>query len=240
MWAVYIATRPNVGLARPWSDTEIEVVRSINPQPIAYYSGWDDPVAIKAKAQRLNLRPCLDDEDGIRLDGVWVQPNLDTVGSGLYGRQPVHNGRHAAFHIASWYLSNDPSATWPATWPAPGTPCGWQWRNTHPAFGVGVDSSWLDDWFGGDDMATIDEIYIELRGDKGHSKLDRILAKLDGPKADPLLGFESSTLWDGVDTATLHENLSAVLAAVKALAPASPTLAQDVADIKATLARIFK
>jgi len=152
MWCVYLATKPGVGLLRPWTNAEIEVVRVINPRPIAFYSGWDDPVAIKAAATRLNLRPCLDDESGIRPEGPWVQPNLDAVGGGLYGTSGVHVGRRAGFHIAAWYIANDPGRTWPTNWPTPAAPCGWQWRNSHNEFGVTVDRSWLDDWFGGATM----------------------------------------------------------------------------------------
>jgi len=162
MWCVYIATKPGVGLLRPWSDAEIEVVRPLNPHPIAFYSGWDDAAAVKAKAARLGLRPCLDNENGIRPDGSWVQPNLDTVGGGLYGVSGVHVGRRAAFHIAAWYVPRDPAATWPPSWPAPGTPCGWQWYNTHEEFGVGVDRSWLDDWFATPAKPKEDEMFLRL------------------------------------------------------------------------------
>ena len=79
MWCVYLATKPNVGLYRAWTDAEIETVRPINPRPIAFCSGRDDPGAIKAAAGRLRLRACVDVEDGIRPDGPWLQPWMDAA-----------------------------------------------------------------------------------------------------------------------------------------------------------------
>src|SRR2546426_1105875 len=150
MWAGYVSEIPQRdGLYRPWTPAEFDVVRAINPHPIAYTSGWDDPVAVRKDAANRGYRLCLDVERLIRDNGPWVQPWLDASGAGLYGTSGVHVGRRAAFHIAAWYVSRDPATTWPASWPRPPTPCGWQWQNTHTEFGVPVDRNWLDDVFGG-------------------------------------------------------------------------------------------
>ena len=154
VWSGYLATRGGVKLARPWTEAEFAVVKALPGVPIAFYSGWDDPAKVKALAAAWGVLPCLDVESGIRGDGPWVDGNLAVVGGGLYGGQYVHSNRKAAFHIASLYPTPmvDPKATWPAGWTRPGAACGWQWWNTHNEFGVGVDRSNLDDWFGGIDM----------------------------------------------------------------------------------------
>lgn len=148
-WSGYLATQPNVGLARAWSQAEFENARLCGSQPIAYCSGWDDPQALKALAVAWNVLPCLDNEGGIRPDGAWAQPWLDAAGAGVYGNAPVHRLR-AAFHVLAAYpTTGDPSG---ASWnygTRPAGPCGWQWAGTHTAYGVGVDSTWFDDWFGG-------------------------------------------------------------------------------------------
>jgi hypothetical protein len=150
LWNGYLSEIPQRdGLYRPWTPAEFDVVKTINPHPIAFTSGWDDPVATAADAARQGLRLCLDVERLIRDDGPWVQGWLDASGAGLYGVRMVHLNRRASFHIAAFYPTpmGDPRANWPTSWPSPGTPCGWQWQNSHPEFGVTVDRSWLDDWF---------------------------------------------------------------------------------------------
>src|SRR5438132_1645594 len=139
-------------LYNAWYEAEFDIARGCGGMPIAFASGWDDPAACKQLAAAWRVRLCLDVEGGIRGDGPWVQGWVDTAASGLYGTSGVHVNRRAAFHIAAWYVSHDPSASWPASWPQPAAPCGWQWQNTHTEFGVGVDRSWLDDWFGGELM----------------------------------------------------------------------------------------
>jgi hypothetical protein len=153
IWSGYLSTAPFDGqshfrLMRPWSRAEFEIARQCGETPIAYASGWDDPVALKAIAADWKLRLCLDDESGIRPDGTWVQPWIDASASGLYGNGWVHTNRHAAFHILAGYpTSGDPAgASWDSSL-RPAGPCGWQWAGSHDFAGVTVDSSWLDNWF---------------------------------------------------------------------------------------------
>ena len=155
IWNVYVATKPNVGLAAPWSKSDIDIVRALGSQPIAYVSGWDDPVALKQLAQQWDIKLALDVEAGIRGDGPWVDSFLAASDAGLYGTASVHT-HTAPFHILAAYPGFDPKATWSPTVKRPNTPVGWQWRGTHTEFGLIVDSLWLDDWFGGSGMATID------------------------------------------------------------------------------------
>lgn len=148
VWSGYIQTQPNMGLYRPWSQAEFNVAAGTGSPPIAYASGWDNPVACKNLAATWGVRLCLDVEGGIRGDGPWVQAWLNSSGAGLYGNAPVHTNRVAAFHVLAAY-GLDPNATWASRIPKPSTPCAWQWQGTHSQFGVGVDSTWLDDWFSG-------------------------------------------------------------------------------------------
>jgi hypothetical protein len=187
VWSGYLATRPELGvgpggsrfgLFRPWRQVEFAPVKTLHGTPLAYASGWDDPAGCKALAAAWGVRLCLDVEGGIRGDGAWVQGWLDGSGAGLYGTRYVHTpqsgaARRAPFHIAAWYTQErdphtgqmvafDPQATWPAGWPHPMTPVGWQWQNTHAEFGVGVDRCWFDDWFaqgatGGPELMTDSE-----------------------------------------------------------------------------------
>jgi hypothetical protein len=153
-----------VGLYHDWTRAEFEVARQCGSTPIAYCSGWDDPVACKAQAAAWNVLLCLDNEGGIRPDGAWAQPWLDASGAGVYGNAPVHRLR-AAFHVLAAYPSSgDPGgASWNYT-ARPAGPCGWQWAGTHTEFGIGVDSTWFDDWFaGGTFGAGAGSITLELR-----------------------------------------------------------------------------
>lgn len=155
LWSGYLQTRANVGLYAPWTKAGFDCARLCGSTPIAFCSGWDDPVACKALAAAWGVRLCLDVEGGIRGDGPWVQGWLNASGAGLYGNAPVHN-KIAPFHILAAYPGLDPKATWSGA--GPGTPCGWQFQGTHTEFGVGVDRGWYDDWFQlGEDMTPAQE-----------------------------------------------------------------------------------
>src|ERR1051326_5410649 len=146
LWSGYIATQASVGLYHPWPRSAFENARLCGGKPIAYASGWDDPVACKRLAAAWNVRLCLDIEGGIRGDGSWAQAWLDQSGAGVYGNAPVHRLR-APFHILAAYPGFDPKATWSPRLAHPSTPCGWQWQGTHSEFGIGVDRGWFDDFF---------------------------------------------------------------------------------------------
>jgi hypothetical protein len=151
LWSGYIATGGGVRLAAPWSQQEFDYARLVGGTPIAYCSGWDDPVALRILAGMWHVRLCLDVEDGIRGDGPWVQPFLDSSGAGLYGNAGVFPGRRAAFYVEAEYpLSGDPFGdSWPPRLARPPGPCAWQWAGTHSEFGCDVDSMWADPWFAG-------------------------------------------------------------------------------------------
>lgn len=155
VWGVYLATKPNVGLAAPWSLADVQVVLDAGYGVVAFASGWDDPVALRQLAEQLGVRLFLDDEDAIRSVGGWEQAWLDAAGAGLYGLRAVHSGITAVAHIMAEYPGFDPAATWDGT--PPGTPHGWQWQGTHTEFGLSVDRSWVDDWFGETDMSFTQE-----------------------------------------------------------------------------------
>jgi hypothetical protein len=148
MWAGYLATRTQVGLANPWTALDFEVARIVNPEPIAFVSGWDDPALVRLLAATRRVKPCLDVEGGgLRPDGPWVQGWLDVCGCGLYGNIGVHNGRVAPFHIMAGYFGYDPKVIWPLNAARPQGMLGWQWYGGHNEFGANVDRSWLDDGF---------------------------------------------------------------------------------------------
>jgi len=147
MWSGYLATRPGVNLAAPWSEQDFARVKAAGLSTIAFCSGKDDPLACKNRAAAWGVRLCLDVESGIRGDGPWVQDWLTRSGAGLYGNAPVfRRGRRAAFYVLAAYQS-DPHATWSPHVPRPNGPCGWQWQGTHSEFGCSVDRGWYDDWF---------------------------------------------------------------------------------------------
>lgn len=155
VWSGYLTTRPNVGIyGGSWSREDFENARRCGGRPIAFCSGWDDPVALRALAAAWRVRLCLDVEFGIRDDGPWVPDWLRLSGAGLYGNFSVHYhtgepiGRGATFNIGAAYPGFDPRMTWPSYLPRPDAPCGWQREGSHQEFGCEVDSSWLDDWFG--------------------------------------------------------------------------------------------
>jgi hypothetical protein len=148
VWGGYLATRADVGLLAPWPRGAFENARRCGGTPIGFCSGWDDPRAIRELAAAWNVRPCLDDEPGIRADGFDRQAWVTAAGAGLYGLLRVHVGVTAAFHIAALYPGFLPGATWPVR-VRPDSPCGWQWQGTHPGpGGRSVDSLVLDPWFG--------------------------------------------------------------------------------------------
>lgn len=147
-WSGYLATRNHVGLGRPWTQAEFEVARQCGTKPIAFCSGWDDPVACKALAAAWDVLLCLDIENGIRGYGGWTQPWLDVSGAGAYGNFPVLALVKAPFYVGAAYVGHDPKSSWPPSQPRPLEPCGWQWEGSHPEFGDTVDRQWLDDWFG--------------------------------------------------------------------------------------------
>jgi hypothetical protein len=160
VWAGYLATRSNVGLAAPWTELAFWNAKRCGGVPLAFASGWDDPAACRQLAAAWGVRLVLDCEDGIRGLGSWSQGWLDVSAGGLYGGAHVH-GLRAALHVIARYPGRDPGATWPADVPRPAGPVGWQWQGTHTEFGASVDRSWLDDWFGGDmsiDPKAIDHI----------------------------------------------------------------------------------
>ena len=154
LWNGYLSTAKydggsHFGLYHPWPAEGFDYARLCGSTPIAFCSGWDNPVALKALAASLDVRLCLDIESGIRADGSWKQAWLDASGAGLYGNYGCHNCR-AAFHVLAAYPgSGDVKATWWSASVRPATPCGWQWAGTHGEFGVSVDRGDYDDWFGG-------------------------------------------------------------------------------------------
>ena len=147
VWSGYISTKPNVNIWSPWTQANFDVARQCGGTPIAYCSGFDDPVALGKLAAQWGVRLCLDVEDGIRPDGDWVQTFLNESGAGLYGNITVHAKRVAAFHILAAYPGADPNATWPAGKIPPGPVCGWQWAGSETLYGCTVDLNWLDDSF---------------------------------------------------------------------------------------------
>src|SRR4029077_12111309 len=118
LWSGYLATKPNVGLAHPWTQANFNTVLQGGLASIAFCSGWDDPVACKNLAAAWGVRLCLDVEGGIRGDGPWVQSWLNASGAGLYGNEGVHPNRTAAFHILAAYpAGGNPNATWYSGYP---------------------------------------------------------------------------------------------------------------------------
>jgi len=150
LWGGYLASRPRVGLASPWDLASFDNIRALDGTPIAYCSGYDDPVAVSTLAKAWKVRPCLDVEGGgLRPNGDWVQGWIDAAGRdfcGLYGNPPVHPGRQAAFFVIAGYPGYDPRSSWGYV-ARPSGPCGWQWRGSADEYGGGTDRCWFDDWF---------------------------------------------------------------------------------------------
>ncbi len=149
IWSGYLATKPGVKLAAPWSKANFDLARQLGAKPLAFVSGWDDPVACKNLAAEWNVRLALDVEDGIRGNGPWVQGWLDASGAGLYANYWGFPGKHAPFYILTAYPGyGDPISTWnQRLTPRPDGPCGWQWVGTHDEFGGSIDRGDYDDWF---------------------------------------------------------------------------------------------
>jgi hypothetical protein len=211
--------------------------------PIGYCSGYDDPAAIKNLAIAWRVRLCLDCENGIRglndPNSSWVQPFLDASGAGLYGGGQVQaQGFSAPFYVLGAYpASGDPTnASWNTGGaPRPNAPCGWQWAGSHGAYGVTVDSTVFDDWFGGDEVS-VEEVRAALNegtpfGYQTWSAATQdaynILRGLSGGAIAPLntmlqaiaarLGLEDAEIQQllarpGIDAAALAASLAAALA----------------------------
>jgi hypothetical protein len=146
LWSGYLASREGVGLLRTWNRAEFDIARGCGAAPLAFCSGWDDPTSCKVLAGQWNVPLCLDVESGIRGDGTWVQAWLDGSGAGLYGNPSVFANRRAPFFVMAAYPGSDPGRTWQGTPPA--MPHGWQYQGTTSMFGISVDLTYLDDWFG--------------------------------------------------------------------------------------------
>src|SRR5262249_43024857 len=160
-WGGYFGLRPRseLGLATLWDQADFDVIRNAGMTPIGFCSGWDDPVAIRARAAAWGILPCVDVERLIRDDGPWVDPWLAASRAGLYGNASVHFetgqpvGRGAAFNIVSGYFGYDPQKTWePWLTDRPSAPTGWQWQGGHWEVGLEVDSNWPDGWLRGVEM----------------------------------------------------------------------------------------
>lgn len=146
MWSGYLTTKSGVGIAAPWSQADFDLAKQLGAIPLAFCSGWDDPIACKALAAAWGVRLCLDVENSIRGFGSWVQGWLDASGAGVYGNIGVH-GVSAPFHILSAYPGVQENTTWFSGYTKPNTPCGWQYQGTHVEFGIEVDTGNYDDWF---------------------------------------------------------------------------------------------
>lgn len=196
MWWGYLATQQAPGsfnLVAPWSQADFDVVLQVFGRAGAFVSGLDDPLALKQLAAAWGIALlALDDEDAIRALTVpdWRPAFLQASAAGLYGVL----GRHdiaAPFRIVAGYPGTDPAATWPTS-PPPAEPHGWQWAGTHTEFGLSVDRSWLDDWFGGTDMTDEEHAWLQdihtgmgtLVSSGGPALVYAIKAELDALKAE--------------------------------------------------------
>jgi hypothetical protein len=153
-WWGYLATVQEPGafnLAAPWSRQAFSNVQQAGLGCGAFVSGLDDPTALRQLAGEWGISLlALDDEDAIRplTEPDWRPAFLAASGAGLYGLLERHT-ISAPFRIAALYPAGGCSgATWPTS-PAPPEPHGWQCQGTHTEFGLSVDRSALDDWFGG-------------------------------------------------------------------------------------------
>jgi hypothetical protein len=233
IWGGYIATRGGVNLLSAWDLGSFDIVRQLDSTPLAFCSGLDDPVALKALATDWRVRLCLDNESGFRLDGPWVQPFLDASGAGLYGNAPVHVGRNAPFHILADYPCTppqlcDPGTTWRDTVPRPPTPTGWQWAGTHTEFGLSVDRAWYDDWFlTGGDMALSQGLKIGL----AHIAISAVYNR--EPTQQELFDFANTLNDDGSNYNDLVQGLANQPAVVHDLAGMVTALENRVAKLEA-------
>ncbi len=142
LWAGYFA---GPGIWVGWPDSNFLRIKAAGMQSLAFCSGGSDPVACRARADRLGILFGTDTEANIPDGG---QAWLDTAGTaGAYGGAAVMT-RRAAWHIVADYRAI-PGDTWPSYLARPAGPLGWQYLGTHSEYGGSVDSSRLDDWFGG-------------------------------------------------------------------------------------------
>jgi hypothetical protein len=157
VWGFYL---PGPGIYSGHTKADFDRIHQAGMKSIGWASGNADPAQQKALAASWSVDyPTLDCESGIRGDGPWTQPWLDTSGFGLYmpygADGSAFNSKRAPWLIMADYLGaypyRDPQATWNG--PGPSVPHGWQWAGTVLAFGGEVDRLWLDDWFAqGEDM----------------------------------------------------------------------------------------
>lgn len=159
LWSGYIPGPYIDKVSNPWEKADFQRVLNAGMNAIGYASGYSDPGYVAQTAHDWGILAALDMEYGIRTKGSWTQPWLDKAGAGLYAHPQDHSGLTAVFHVAADYPGYNPKKTWPGGYPRPDTPCGWQWHGTHTEYGVSVDSSWFDDWFGDSmDQATFDKM----------------------------------------------------------------------------------
>lgn len=140
VWNGYLSVNANVNLPTPsWARGDFATAQTLSPSPLAFVSGWDDPLAIKTLAAAWGVRPTLLVMDGIRTEGSWIKGFLTDSGAGIAGPAQIHHW-DAPWHVLVASPGYDPQATWNGA--APNTPNGWQWDITH---------GWYDDWYLGDD-----------------------------------------------------------------------------------------
>lgn len=148
-WLGYLG-KAGDNLLDPWTAAAFATVRAGGLLTGAYCSGDDTPAWVKATAASYGLTlTILDVEGGIRPDGTWVDPWLDTAGSGIYGLQPVmeaHHGHGHPCYVGAADLGTSAPGTWSAFFgprPTPPRPTGWQHSSGQVA-GVTVDFSNFD------------------------------------------------------------------------------------------------
>jgi hypothetical protein len=94
-------------------------------------------------------RPVLEFVNGLWRVSSWVQPWINSAGSGQYGNMPVFAGVSASCYVFAAYPGGDPGASWPPYYPRPadGNPCAWQYQGTTTIVGHSVDLTHYDDNF---------------------------------------------------------------------------------------------
>lgn len=150
VWGGYLGTRPaaELGLVAVWSREDFAVVQDAGLSAIGFCSGWDDPATAGQLARAWDVRPLLDDEDGIRLLTTpdWRPAWLSAAGAGLYGVAGRQNIAAPWRIVAEYPDAGCPGAAWPAE-PEPAEPHGWQCQGTHIELGLSVDRIVLTDSF---------------------------------------------------------------------------------------------
>jgi len=225
MWWGYLATKPDVGLLAPWTQADFAVVLEAGLDVGAFVSGWDDPVALRQLAAAWGIPfLALDDEDGIRplTSPDWRPAFLQASGAGLYGLLERHTIAAPFRIVAAYPAGGCTGATW-STSPAPPEPHGWQCQGTHTEFGLSVDRSALDDWFGGQTMNAQQAQQLQDLW----TQLTQAADNATDPAGNPInLGWQ----------------VSYILSAVRALASAqlTPDLDQRLTALEAAVARIEK